>query len=399
MSIKWVFLVSLRYISSGRKGRKISSGILSAVGIAVGVMAMITVISVMNGFQMGFIDDILEISSFHLRIEETEGLDAEDIRGIKGVSSVMPFAESQSLILTAYSPEPCIIKGLPANAEELDPSFFSQLNIIEGSYSPGAGKTVLIGRVLAYRIGANTGDSVSIVALNGKTFSTLRPELSSFTVSGIFQSGYSDFDSSLIVMPLESLSYIDESSRLQLGVKLKNRFSDRKIISILEKKDPASAGGIVSWRSYNRSFFSALKLEKSVMTILLGLIFLITAFGIFNATRRTVAEKQQEIGILRAVGAAPGRIRQIFVMDGIIIGLGGGLPGIAAGLLAAFNINGILSLFPGAGSGFLVNVPVRVVPSEVLLIFLIEMMFCILSAYLASGRVSRIMPQEVLRYE
>lgn len=396
---KWVLWVSARYIKVNRKGRKVSPGILSAVGIAVGVMALITVISVMNGFQMGFIEDILEISSYHIRVSGIDNEDAEKIRSISGIKSIMPFLESQSLLNTDYAMDACLIKGISDDAQVLDPGFFKQLNISSGKWTPDEKNGVLIGRTAAYKMGVGPGDKISIIALNGGTFRNLRPESSEFTITGIFRSGYNDFDSSLVIMSLDSLMSIDDSADLKYGVKLENRFQDLSTAERIIEELGIAESDVVSWRTYNKSFFGALKLEKSLMFVLLGLIFLVVSFGIYNSTRRTVAEKQEEIGIMRAIGSTPRQIRQIFVLDGLIIGLAGGLTGTAAGLLITLNVNSILSLFAFSSSSFLLNVPVRIVFSEVILIFGFALLFCLVSAWAASSKVSKITPQEVLRYE
>ena len=396
---KWVLWVSARYMRTNRRGRRLSPGMLSAAGIGVGVMALITVISVMNGFQMGFIEDILEISSFHLRASGIEKDKAEEIAGIDGVRSVVPFAESQSLINTDYSMEPCLIRGLSADAEELDPALFNQLNIVSGSYRPEIPDGIVVGRIMAYKMGVSVGDSVSVIAMNGAGFSMLRPEDTGFIVTGIFKSGYNDFDSSLIIMSTDALRMIDGAAEVKYGIKLDNRFRDDAAAEKIARLTGIGADQIESWRIFNRAFFSALKLEKIMMFIMLGLIFLVVSFGIFNSTRRTVAEKQEEIGIMRAIGATPRQIRQIFVLDGIIIGLSGGLIGTAAGMLLTLNVNRFLAVFARSSASFLINVPVRIVASEVITIFAFAMFFCIFSAWIASRKVSKITPQEVLRYE
>lgn len=394
----WVSFISSRYIRADRKNRKVSPGILSSAGIAVGVLALISVISVMNGFQMGFIEDILEISSYHLRLSDIEEDDAAAVRNIKGIKSVMPFSETKTLVTSPYRIEPCLVKGIPSNARELDPSFFQQLNIFRGDYLPDVEKSLVIGRLLSIKLGLNIGDQVSVIALNGGTFKNLRPETHDFIITGIFSSGYDDFDITMMIMSAESLTTIDSSADLIYGIKLENRFKDRKAEADITKITMMSSDSIVSWREYNRSLFSALKLEKSMMFILLGLIFLVVSFGIFNSTRRTIAEKQEEIGILRAIGSTPAQIRMIFVIDGFIIGTGGGLAGVLAGLAVTLNINEILGLL-SLNSSFLINMPVRIIPVEIISIFVFAVLFCVFSAFAASAKVSSITPQEVLRYE
>ncbi|HAK44556.1 MAG TPA: hypothetical protein DCO79_01360 [Spirochaeta sp.] len=395
---KWVLFISSRYIRADRKNRKVSPGVLSAAGIAVGVLALISVISVMNGFQMGFIEDILEISSFHLRISDIDQDSLSEIRAVKGIKSVLPFYETKTLVTSPYAIEPCLVKGIPADARELDPALFSQLNIFRGDYIPETEHSLVLGRILAVKLGLSIGDTVSIIALNGGTFKNLRPETTEFTITGLFQSGYDDFDMSMMIMSEDSLLDIDSAAVLKYGVKLDNRFRDQQAASEIAGISGVNAEDITSWREYNRALFSALRLEKVMMFLLLGLIFIVVSFGIFNSTRRTIAEKQEEIGILRAIGSTPSQIRQIFIIDGLIIGAGGGLAGVIGGLLVTYNINGILGLL-SLRSSFLINLPVRVMPAEIISIFLFAVLFCIFSAFAASAKVSSITPQEVLRYE
>ncbi len=396
---KWIIFISSRYMQVGRKNRRFTATLLSGIGIAVGVTALITVISVMNGFQMGFIEDILEISSFHVMVEGIDADIAAEIRKLPAVRSVMPFKDTQSIISTDYSLEPCLIKGIPPDFQTLDPGFANQLNITDGELEQDV-HSVIIGRTMAYRLGVNIGDKVSLMSLNGGKFNAMRPVTTDFIISGFFRSGYSDFDSSLMITNLEDIEVLDGITGIKYGVKLKNRFRTNSAIqSISDIVGDYDTVSVTGWQEYNRAFFGALRLEKNMMFILLGLIFLVVSFGIFNSTRRTVFEKQEEIGILRAIGATPSNIRNIFIIDGFIIGAGGGLTGVVLGLLITFNINNILGLLSLRTAGFLIDVPVRVVPSEVTLIFSAAVIFCIAAAAAASARVSRIMPQEVLRYE
>ena len=395
---KWVLFISLRYIKNERRNRKISPGVLSVLALAVGVMALITVISVMNGFQLGFIEDIIEISSYHLRISKVDKDSYKDILNVKGIKSVMPFTETQTLINSPYTMTPCLVKGVAKDAESLDSQFFEQLNIYKGDFIPNVEKTVVIGRILAMKLGLGLGDYVSLIALNGGSFRSLKPATSDFLITGVFNSGYNDFDSNMIIMTNDSIRYIDEGVETLMGIKLKERFNDQRVIKELAKKK-INEENIISWRVYNRSFFSALRLEKTVMIILLGLIFLVVSFGIYNSTKRTIVEKQEEIGIIRAIGATPAQIKAIFIIDGAIIGFSGGGIGTILGLLITSNLNEILRTFTFSHSSFLINMPVRIVPKEIILIFCFAILFCVFSALFAANKTTKITPQEVLRYE
>jgi lipoprotein-releasing system permease protein len=214
-----------------------------------------------------------------------------------------------------------------------------------------------------------------------------------------------------------------------MGIKLENRWEDRRE---MERAAAALAGipgseayRITSWRDYNRAFFGALRTEKLFMFILVGLIFIVVGLNIFQAQRRSVLERREEIGLLRAVGAADKAVRLVFVWDGVIIGFIGTGTGLILGLLIAFHIplffsilegmvnaflrllNFILPVF-GGGEEFAVfspavfylkEIPSRVIPHEVLLICLFGFFSALLAAWFASGKISKIKPAEVLRYE
>jgi lipoprotein-releasing system permease protein len=221
-----------------------------------------------------------------------------------------------------------------------------------------------------------------------------------------------------------------------LGIKLRNRWQDNRGIEQIRKLPEygalAAKGGVGEtrpWRDYNRAFFGALRTEKLLMFVLVGLIFIVVGLNIFQAQRRTVLERREEIGLLRAVGATDRAVRLIFVWDGFIIGLTGAALGMALGLLIACNIgafftilegtvnavinvmNGIAVLFGANGLGngdfavfspavfYIREITARIIPREVIMIFLFGFLSAVLAAWFASGRVSRTKPAEVLRYE
>jgi lipoprotein-releasing system permease protein len=215
-----------------------------------------------------------------------------------------------------------------------------------------------------------------------------------------------------------------------LGVKLKNRWQDRRALELVRRElEKRGLGGLAlsSWRDYNRAFFGALRTEKLFMFILVGLIFIVVGLNIFQTQRRAVLERREEIGLLRALGGGERAVRFIFVCDGAIIGFTGAASGLVAGLLVASNISlfftileGIVNffiraanlaggLFGAGGAGdfaifspavfYIKEIPSRLIPHEVVLIFLFGFLSALLAAWFASGRTARIRPAEVLRYE
>jgi len=223
-------------------------------------------------------------------------------------------------------------------------------------------------------------------------------------------------------------SFLQNECDLKLGIKLANRFLEKTALEQARKKLSTYENiKLSSWRDYNRSFFGALRTEKLFMFILVGLIFIVVGLNIFQAQRRSVLQRREEIGLLRAIGGTRTEVRFVFVLDGAIIGLTGAFIGLIIGLSVALNISGFFTLvenivnwfiriiniiagFFGTGMTgdfaifsptvfYLKEIPSRILPSEVVMIFLFGFLSALAAAWFASVKASKIQPAEVLRYE
>jgi lipoprotein-releasing system permease protein len=414
--------------------------VLSILGIAVGVLALTVIISVMNGFQQGFIESILEISSYYVRLTppaseaagpEVSGLKAfgpeaagpealiEKIRALPSVRSAVPFRELQVLLRGDYGQQAAVIRGLDSAAAEEDPGMAEKLVFEEGFFDLEAEDSILLGRELAARLRLELGDRVELISVGGSgalAAGAELPEESFFTLRGIFRSGFYEYDLGWGFINFDRAGKL-EGEDYVLGIKLTDRWQDKKAAVAIAALGPPGAE-IKTWRDFNRAFFGALRTEKLFMFVLVGLIFIVVGLNIYQAQRRVVLERREEIGLLRAVGAGEKAVRLVFVWDGFIIGLAGAGSGMILGLLISYNIaafftllenavNGILSLFQQGGDFavfspavfYIKEIEARVIPREVLLIFLFGLCSALGAAWFASGRVSRIRPAEVLRYE
>ena len=430
----WIFYLAGRYFRTKRKVGRASPQSLQVTGIAIGVMTLITVMGVMNGLQLGFIEDILEISSYHIRIDSVPERDLADVSeklgDLRGVRAVLPFRDVQTMGRGMFEDfTTLLIRCVPRNAPEMDPGLIEQLGMFRGTFDLEEPGSIVLGYEYALEAGIHPGDTISLVSLASSGRGILRPSMVDFTVTGMFRSGYYDFDRSLAFVSLADypvLSSADEDEPITLGVKLDDRFRDLRALKVIRDSLDLPDETVVSWREYNKSFFGALKMEKVAMMFLIGLIFLVVGVNIFHSQRRAVYEKQEEIGILKGIGAGPGAIRRVFLFDGFLIGLTGAGIGLILGLLVSFNVNGIFTLVEavgnaalrlwhsiassvgGGGAGidilspsyfYLIDVPVRILVPEVAGIFCFAVVSTSLAAYIASSRVSRIYPQQVLRYE
>ena len=431
MKINWTLFVASRYIFKGRS----NSPVLAVLGIATGVLALIVIIAVMNGFQLGFIESILEISSYHIRAESfsQEKIDElkETIFSVPGVMAAVPFKEFQALAKGRRAGQQAVlVRGLPENALEMDMTMGSRLDFEEGSFDISDSGFVLMGVELARRLGLGVGDEVTIFSITG-ILSAREDEsgLDTFVIKGVFRTGYYEYDSSWAFINIESKAFLANESDLKLGIKLSNRFQDRYSLEQIKNKLPAGYENVKlsSWRDYNRSFFGALRTEKLFMFILVGLIFIVVGLNIFQAQRRSVLQRREEIGLLRAVGGSEGAVQFVFVCDGAIIGFTGACLGLALGLAVSFNIpqffslvENIVNMFIGIinmlarffGIGWTENfavfspsvfyikeIPSRVLAHEVVIIFMFGFLSALTAAYFASRKVTKIQPAEVLRYE
>jgi lipoprotein-releasing system permease protein len=435
MSYRFVTFMGFRYFRTRRRGAGGATTALSILGVAVGVMALTAVTGVMNGFQLGFIESILEISSYHLQIEGV-GLDPggqeflESLRARPEVRSAVRFTEHQVIMEGRYNePRGCLIRGLPANVRELDPSFFRALRIVHGEFDIQRPGTIVLGVELSRFLGVEVGDSVSILSLQGDSFGKLAAQSRFYEVTGLFRSGYYEFDLGWAFFSLqEGLSLAGEAATTTtVGVKIQNRFRDQQVMRAIEKIPGAGRYRINSWREFNRAFFGALRMEKIMMVVLIGLIFVVVGFNIHHALRRAVRERYEEIGLLKALGASDVEVRRIFVLDGLLIGTIGAFFGMLLGLLISAHINAVFTLAesvvnaaisfgqlllsplmrsPGGRFSlfspayfYITEVPSIVLLKEAILIVLFAVGAPTVAAAAAAARVKEVRPAEVLRYE
>ena len=438
-------LLARRYFHSRRRGAGNASTVLSILGIAVGVMTLTVVLAVMNGFQLGFIESIVEISSYHLQARPRlqggpppAALDAEvgaRIRQVSGVTTVVPFLQRQALVDGAFQrPRVCSVRAVPPDLFHLDPVQARMLAPVSGGFDlagePGAPKIVL-GAELAGALGARVGDALSLSSYAAGAGGRPVPRRDTFVLAGTFRTGYYDFDSGLAFISLEVADAVYGGGQplpRTWGIKIADRFGDAGPLARVSEALSGTGYEVESWRTYNRSFFDALFVEKLMMMVLVGLIFLVVGFNVFHSLRRSVHERMEEIAVLKAVGVPPRRIRSTFILQGLFIGVIGAASGLLAGLALAVNVNEVfsgiehlvnaavtvvrtlaLAFAPeSAGEGFsifsptyfyLTRVPSQVFLREAFLVCFFAVGSCAAAAWAATRAVSRFRPSEVLRYE
>jgi len=405
----------MRYTRAKRRNHFISFiSLTSTIGIALGVTALITVISVMNGFERELRERILgvashaTISGFNHALDDWESL--ADIAGDHPeVVGTAPFVESQGMLTHAGQVRGVLIRGVSPPHEPAVSEIDQYL--VEGeleSLAPGR-FNVLIGRDLARRLGAEVGTRVTLVAPQARiTPAGVLPRMRRFTVSGLFEAGHGQFDSSLAVVHIKDAQRV---FRLERGVSgLRVKLADMFDAPRVSRELARSFGGqywLRNWTQYHANFFRALKIERTVMFVILTLIVAVAAFNLVSTLVMVVTDKEPDIAILRTFGARQSSILAIFVVQGTLIGIAGTIAGVAGGIALATNVE---TLVPAIESFFDVTFLspdiyyISAVPSEmrwrdVAAVGTVAFVMCVLATIYPAWKASRVHPVEALRHE
>lgn len=423
-SLRWVLFVSWRFSRVDRKGRSAVTSFLASLGICFGVMTLITVISVMNGFQLSFIDAIMEISSYHVRVDGADNgafgrFCAEDA----DIVVATPFYEAQGLLVgESERQSAALIRGVSERQLSLDEGFRAQLRMIRGAFDLSPENAIVVGSKLAERLGLYVGNHVTLLALSGGNDVDLVSSDRVFTVTGVFHTGYADINAAYAFISLDDARrYFGTGAELHYGIKLRDTADDARVIARIQDRFPGARAE--SWKQYNRSFFGALRVEKNMLMVLVFLIFVVVGINIFNGMRRMVYERREEISVLSAFGGSPPLIQSIFVTQGFLVGFIGAIPGLALGLLLSVRMNTVFSLMskfvyavqrfglmlvsPQSAAYlrenpmYLIygNIPPRIIPGEVLVITIFGIFSALLASWVASRGVLKMTVAEVLRDE
>ena len=418
MQTPYELILGWRYTRAGRSTRRngfisFISGV-SMLGIALGVAALIIVLSVMNGFQKEVRDRMLGVVS-HIEIFAPNGAALPDValtlreaRANPQVVGAAPFIGTQALLARGEDMKGVIVRGIdPAHEHEVTDLAVNLRNTALAKLIPGEFGVVL-GRDLALMLGVREGDKVTLVAPSGQvTPAGVVPRLKQMTVVGTFDSGHYEYDSALVMLHLDDAARI---FRLEgpTGVRLKLRdlHQAREVATQLA----ASLSGellIRDWTRQNRNWFAAVQLEKRMMFIILTLIVAVAAVNLVSTLVMTVTDKRADIAILRTLGASPKSIMGIFVVQGAMVGVIGTFAGLLLGLGVAFNIDRIVpaleQLFHASflpRDIYLISaMPSEPLASDIVPIGLISLVLAFVATIYPSWRASRVNPAEALRYE
>jgi lipoprotein-releasing system permease protein len=407
--------LGVRYVRAKRRNSFISFiSLISMLGIALGVAALIVVISVMNGFQSELRNRMLaatahvEVKGFDAPLNQWQAL-LPTLEKNPQVEAIAPYVQGEGMWVNGEVNKPSLVRGIDPASENKVATVQSHMKVGALTDLKAGEWGVILGIDLARSLGVRVGEKVALVVPQGTiTPAGSVPRAKSFTVVGLFEIGWIEADSKVAL-----IHYQDGQRLLQLGdavtglrVKLKDLMQAPAVANEWIRSLPPGLG-VSDWTKQNANFFKAVQLEKRVMFIILTLIVAVAAFNLVSTLVMVVTDKESDIAILRTIGARPASIMQIFVVQGAIIGVLGTLIGFAAGMLISLNLDAVVGAiekllgvtFIDKTVYLITSLPSKVIASDVIAIVLMSLVLSFLATLYPSWRASRLNPAEALRYD
>lgn len=410
------FFIGLRYTRAKRRNHFISFiSVISIAGIAIGVATLITVLSVMNGFEKELRERILGMVS-HATISPVSGgiRDWErlitDAKQHPLVVGAAPYVEGEGLMKSGSSVHGVSIRGILPDYEATVSEVADKM--IEGKLGDLAagGYGIVLGRELALLMGASVGDDVILITPQANVTPVgVLPRMRRFTVVGVFEVGMEVYDRALALMHMQDASTLmrmgDEGItgvRLKLSDMMQAREVAEELTQTLDEHY-----WISDWTRQHVNFFKAVQMEKRVMFVILTLILTVAVFNIVSTLVMVVTDKQSDIAILRTLGLSPAGVMKIFMIQGVVIGFVGALTGVVGGSLLALNAEEIVAFleslfqvkFLSPDVYYISNLPSDLHWSDVGVVGLVSFVLSVLATLYPAWRAAKIQPAEALRYE
>lgn len=407
MTFEW--FVSLRYLRAKRKQKFISLiSIISVLGVAVGVMALIVVLSVYTGFTEGLRDQIIGVNA-HVLVQRFGGaiswpqkvIDA--IKAVEGVEDATPYIHGQALISSGNNSSGVVLRGI-------DPESAGQVITIEREMKAGSLQdlqtdstppAIILGVELARQLRVNMMDKIRLISPNGPLSPMgVLPRVRTCQIVGIFETGMFEYDSTMGFINLETARSLTGVEYGVHGIEVRvDDVEQADQVAGAIKKQLGPGFSVRDWMQINQNLFAALKLEKVGIFIALDLIILVAALNIISALVMVVMEKTRDIAILKSMGATTGSIMRIFFYQGMIIGLGGTVLGVMSGLSICWLLKKYPIIELPRNVYPMSTMPIKVVPLDVTIIAVSAMLITLAATLYPSWKASRVRPAEALTHE
>ncbi len=407
--------IGLRYTRARRRNHFVSfiSGV-SILGITIGVWALITVLSVMNGFERELRERILSVAS-HATVSARNGWLkgwpelAQAVSRHPEVLASAPFIYGQGLLTRANTVSGVLVRGILPEEEVKVSGILNNLIVGESASLREGEWKIVIGAQLAWSLGVSVGDRVTLIAPKGKISPAgLLPRMRRFEVSGVFEMDMHEYDSGIALIHLADAARLLETDGGVTGLRLSLEEIYRAPLVSQQLRQQLGGGFRFSdWTREHANFFTALKIERRVMFVILLLIIAVAAFNIVSTLVMVVTDKRADVAILRTLGLRPVQVMAVFIVQGVVIGFGGTLVGGVLGVLTALNVETLvpwvenlfgIEFFP-ASVYVISDFPAQLKWPDVYLISGVSFLICLVATVYPAWRASRTQPAEALRYE
>ncbi len=423
--MSYELFIGLRYLKAKRKHSFISIiSLISILGVMVGVSALIIVLSVMGGFEEDLKEKILGVNAHIVVLKIGRGIDdypsvLEKIKEVDGVTGASPFIYNQVMLSSRGGAQGVVVRGIDLETvgditvlpEKIKFGGMEGLDVSLGGKEGGGLPGILIGKELANGLGLGVGDELNVISPQGTVSAMgVLPRMAVFKVAGIFELGMYEYDSNMAFISLENAQRFFRLGGTVTGIEVSiNEIYKADKIAERIRAHLVDIGSYWTrtWMEMNKNLFSALRLEKLAMFIILTLIILVAAFNIISTLVMVVMDKGKDIAILKSMGATSASIMRIFMVEGLIIGLIGTAIGILFGVTIALNLEWLvkvmegafnLKLFP-ASVYYIDKFPSRVEPGTVVVVAVVSIVISFLATLYPSWKASRLDPVEAIRYE
>ena len=384
------FFIAVRHILE----RKFQS-IFSILGVAIAVTVFIVSLTVSNGLEKNMITSLLTLSP-HIQIKSTKGsfFDnyndvIEKTKGIKDVKAVIPQINSQSIIKFDNFAKGVLAKGMEAENVKND----LKLRIVKGNNNISELNSILIGEGLSKEMDLKVGDVLSLVSAENKELK--------LTVKGIFKTGFLDYDSNLVIIPLRTMQILGEQGEVatEIGIITGNPQKIEEVEAQVYEKLQNDNFSVISWKTINHNLLNAVQFEKFVLIAILSLLLMIASFAVSVILNMIVREKIKDIGILKSIGYTNRHIRNVFTIEGLIIGVSGMILASIISPIVLITLKKLFKMYMGNSYYYLEELPLYISIKELSIIYVVAFAVVFISTIYPAAKAARMKPVEALKYE